>query len=134
MVQRERLNAEALGFQDGLRLFHLQGRETDFICQPVSIITEEEFEDGAEIHRREDVQRRLPALHPQRTEQAEDAENVVPVDVGEENGIQLHHRNPFLHQAVLGTLATINKEQAPVHLQCLGALVPGRHGHRRSGA
>ena len=134
VVQRERLYADGLGFQDGLGLLHLERGKTDFVTDTVSVIAQEEFENGAEVDRCKDIQRRLASLHPQGGQQAEKAENVVSVDVGNEEGIQLHHRDSFLHHPVLDAFAAVYKEQAPVHLQCLGALVPAPYGHGRSRA
>ncbi len=131
VVQREGLHTEALGLQDGLRLLHLQGRVADLEADAVSVIAEEEFEDGAEVHGGEDVQRHLASLHAEGAQKAENAEHVVSVDMGEEKGIQFHHGDAVPYECILGSFSTIQKEQAPMHLQCLGALVPAPYGHGR---
>ena len=109
VVEREGLHADGLGFQDGLRLLHLERRKTDFIANAVSVIAQEEFQDGAEVDRGKDIERSLASLHSQGREQAEKAEHVISVDMGKEEGIQLHHGDVMLHHAVLHAFATVYK-------------------------
>ena len=131
VVQRESLDPDALGFQHRFRLLHFERRIADLKPDSVSVIAQEEFEHRAEGRRSKDIERRLASLHAQGAEQAEETEHVVSVDVGDKEGVQFHHGNVMLHHAVLDAFAAVNKEQAPVHLQCLGALVPAPYGHGR---
>ena len=56
---------------------------------------------------------------------------MVSVDVGDKERIQLHHGDALLHQPVLDAFAAVYKEQAPMQLKCLGALIPAPYGHGR---
>ena len=84
----------------------------DFERDPFPVITEEKLQHGAEIRRGIDVQGRLPAFHPDRGQQAEKAEDMVPVDVAQEDGIQLHHRDAEPDHLPLRPFPAVDKEQA----------------------
>ena len=81
MIERKCLYFNAFGFQDGFRRLHLEGRVPDFEGQTVAVIAQEELEDGAKVHWRKDIQRGLTAFHAQGTQQAEDPEYMVPVNM-----------------------------------------------------
>ena len=134
VVQGESQNLRGLCFQDGLRGLHLQGREADLEGNAFTVVAQEELQDGAEICRRKDIEGYGAAFHAQCGQKAEDAEHVVPVDVGYKDRVQFHHGHTVLHHLVLRPLAAVYKEQAPMHLKCLGALgpVPYRHGRSRA--
>ena len=112
--QRECRHGQVLGTVDRLRFSALHRIEHDLIAHS---LTEERFVELQ--HRTEglgtvDIQVGGPAVQGHGTEQAEQAEHMVAVYVRYEHGLDLEERHACLAQLLLGTLAAVDKEEAPL--------------------
>ena len=107
MVEREGVDLQRPGMVDLLRRLHRHGNVTDLERDAVAVVGEEEFEYRAEPHRGVDVQRGHPGEHPHRGEQAEESEDMVAVDVGDEDRVNLHRRDTALLETGLCPLSAI---------------------------
>ena len=116
MPEREGAYTYQLVLEEKLRGLHFQSVMLDGIVQAFAVIGEEELQ-----HRREGawgIYVQLPAAsqHSHSGEQAEEAEDVVPVYVGNEYGFYLEIGETGCTYAYLGAFAAVNQKQAPTNI------------------
>ena len=113
---------------------HFRGNrmENYFVAEVLTEVGAEEIEYGPQVLRPENVKIPGTMIKTHGTEQTEKPETMIPVDVGDEDCLDLHERKMFLTYALLGAFSAIKEKQAPVHGQCLGAWISIGKGKGRS--
>ena len=122
-----------VGIQN-LRSGHFKRHEIDFKQDSFSEPGHEEVKCRSEGFRSINVQLRRAAEHGHSGKQAENAENMIAMDMGQTDVFDLQEGDPCPAQTHLDTFSTVNHKQAPMYIQYLGARISFSRGQGRSRA
>ena len=115
VAEREGADPDIFGLVDELWGVTFYRMEDDIVVHPFAEEGFIELQNGAEGLGTINVEIACTAVHCHRAEQAEEAEEVVSVDMGDENGFDFQERHVGTPELLLSALTAIDKKQAPVH-------------------
>ena len=116
MVQWERQHLNRPVFINQFRLLHFQRNMVDLEFHSFAEGAHEEVQHRTEGHRSIDIELRRTTEHAHGGEQAEKAEQMVSMDMGNAYMLDLKEGKSGLPHAHLRTLTTVYHKQAPMYI------------------
>ena len=119
VLQGNALDDKAAVGIDGLMARRVYGVENDFEIEAEAKHLQLGIEHGLELGRGIDMERRRAPQQPERGNHADQAEAVIAMKMGNEDGLNLGETDARSAQKHLRAFTTIDKEQLPAHLNDL---------------
>jgi len=115
MIERKCAHIDILGTVDKHRFFAGHGFEDNVEIHTLSEEGPVEVEHGTQGLRTIYIKGSLSSIHGHGAQQAEKAEEMVAMDMGDEYGLHFHEGKVGAPHLLLRAFAAVDKKQAPVH-------------------